>query len=81
MRRVGEFPPNGLEETQELMALRKAPADVMRLLEEVVAAGHRLEKRSRTLNRSQLYDIQQKFGLAVAEIQRAIYARLAQEGK
>ena len=81
MNRAGDFPQTGLEELQEWTALRKSPVDVVQLLEEVLAAARKLEKRSRTLSVPQLYDLQQHLGKGVGEIQRDIYARIVREGK
>ena len=81
MRSIGDFGDTGLEQMQESMTLQKSPADVRDLLQEVLAAAAKLEKRSRSLSTAQLYELQQKFGMAIGEIQREIYSRVARDGK
>jgi hypothetical protein len=81
MQRVGDFGDTGLEDQQQSLVLRKSPADVRELLQEVVTAAVKLEKRSRTLSTDQLYELQQQFGLAISQIQREIYSRVTRDGK
>ena len=81
MRTLGDFGDTGLEEKQESLTLQKSPSDVRELLQEVVAAASKLEKRSRSLSTPQLYELQQKFGIAIGEIQREIYSRVTRDSK
>ena len=74
MGRYGEFPDTGLEDRP---VLRKSSPEVGELLTKILDAADKLEKRSRRMSEQQLYEIQQRLGTKINEVQKNIFESIA----